>query len=198
MNASQVLKGFDFGSRKAALSMLENQAIAARIDSFISEEQARKLTNKAGTYRFIQACAFIAQGVTDNLSSVHATLICTIATAKGAFTFADAHRVCGATLKDGTSAGNIKGVNKARLNKLLDVTPNLGTVSSRVSNSVGKNGFLTLMGACDKQGADTVKPATDAAQNAFVVAYIGALNALTEGQFKGFIEAQASKADNGE
>lgn len=197
MKASNILKGFDFGSRTArALSLLENEAVSAQVDALMSGDQAKACTNKAGTFRFVECCAFIAQKTTDRISAVHAVAIAALASAKQEkFSFADLHHVAGAQMREGTEAQAIKGVSKARLNKLIGACPDLGTVSSRVSNCMGKNGFLSVLGVCSKEGAQSVRVLNAGAP--FVVAYVQALNSLSDGQFSSVLEKLA-QTDKGE
>lgn len=141
---------------------------------------AVSLMNQKAILRTVQACDFIATDDTAQCDEVTSALVALIALSnQSRVTFNDAHIVAGAA-KEGA---NVAGVSRARLARFLPRTSNLGTITSKVSRTVGKRGLFTALGITAKGDAHSFELCAGAKSHPFIIGYSARLEQMTEGAF---------------
>lgn len=158
----------------------------------INPDTVKGMTNQKGIMRLAQVVAWCASGNVDALDPVTAYVVsCVLLTKQNSVTYSDFHYVAGGKGDENTT--HIRGVSRSRLNKFLPTTANMGTVTSKTSRSVGKNGFLTALGVTaktdDKHGFALCEGAKS---NPVIVAFGARLESMTDGAFALFAEKNKS------
>lgn len=165
---------------KRVSNTLAHEATAQVITTLIPHDAWARMNQKA-ILRTVQACDFIATG--DALKScdeVTSAMVAIIALAnQSQVSFADAHLAAGASKE----ASPIKGVSRARLARFLPRTSNLGTITSKVSRTVGKAGLFTALGITVKGDTHSFILTDAAKSHPFIIAYALGLEQMTEGAF---------------
>lgn len=165
--------------------------LEAFVNQTLSEEQAKKLfSNQKGAKRYLQAVNFSLSGNIDFFEKNYAYIFATIALSKDKNISYEQTQFLMGLNKEG--AQNISGVSRAKLDKFIGLNSTAGTIRSKVTHSVGKNGFLTHMGAVDKEGAHNFVISEKAKTNPLILAYAHQLQKMTDGQFA-IIKAKAEK-----
>lgn len=163
---------------------LNNETVANTCAALCSEAQAQAMNQKARK-RFVQAVSFAVRGNNDDFDAVSALVVSSLVLAKGdKVHFSQLHALAGLH-KEGVENDAIKGVSKSKLNKFLGLGGTAGTITSKVSRSVGKGGLLTALGLVvksDKHSVTIDRKAVDASP--FVLAYAVRLSNMTAGQFE--------------
>ena len=171
---------------------LSNQHVAAGFDALVSGSQVANMKQK-GIKRIVQCISFCVTGDMKDFDPVSG-LVCAAIALTGEsekVEFSRLHALCGIH-REGRESAALQGVSKARLNKFLSLGGSAGTVSSKVSRTVGEAGFLTALGLVlksDKTSFVVDKNARDS--SAFLIAYASALARMTDGQFKIVTDKQA-------
>lgn len=151
------------------------------LGAFIKPEQVARMGQKARMHACFLA-SFITSGATDTtgFSKAHAFIGAALALAPegSRVAFCDAHYLCGASSK-GYAAAPIPGVSRARLQRFIGHAGAAGTITTRVSSTVGVNGLWGCLGATekgDKHGFNVVTRNIP-----FLIAYAQALEQMTDG-----------------
>jgi hypothetical protein len=112
----------------------ERPQVAALIDAIATPAEVSAMNQKA-SMRFAQAVSFALSGDVKDCDEVTSALVALIVLSQSdRVTFTDAQIVAGAS-KEGNP---VAGVSRARLARFLPRTSNLGTITSKVSRTVGK------------------------------------------------------------
>lgn len=158
--------------------------LADLVNSLITTEQANHIvTNVKGAMRVIQSLCFTLGGDVRYYDASTAFIVSAVAlSTQSKINYASLHLLQGYR-KEGTEGANVKGVQRPRLVKFLGTVGTNGTISSKTTRTVGKNGFLTAMGITTKSDNSTVELAEGAKSNAYIVLYSHALERMTDGAF---------------
>lgn len=174
----QISKGGDF--------------LATLLEQITTKEQAQALCkNQKAVKRFLQACNFSLSGDVSNFEPYYAYVFATIALTKSDSISFDSMRFILGLNKEG--AQNVSGVSRARLDKFLKLVSNPNTVKTKVTHSVGTNGFMTALGVTTKSDAHGFTLTASAKNHPLVLGYAYQLERMTDGQFALISEKQANK-----
>jgi hypothetical protein len=159
----------------------ERPQVAALIDAIATPAEVSAMNQKA-SMRFAQAVSFALSGDVKDCDEVTSALVALIVLSQSdRVTFTDAQIVAGAS-KEGNP---VAGVSRARLARFLPRTSNLGTITSKVSRTVGKGkkgaGMFQALGITGKSDAHSFEVSNRA--HPLIVAYAGALEKMTDGTF---------------
>ncbi len=164
------------------IKRLHDENVVNTCAALCNEAQAQAMNQKARK-RFVQAVSFAVKGNNADFDAVTALVISALILAKGETVhFSQLHALAGLH-REGVENDSIKGVSKSRLNRFLGLGGTAGTITSKVSRSVGKGGLLTALGLVTKSDKHTVtidRKAVDASP--FVLAYAVRLSGMTDGQ----------------
>ncbi len=155
------------------------------LGAMITPSQVERMGQKARMHACFLA-SFITSGGTDlmGFSRAHAFVgACIALLPEGVrVSYADAHYLLGVSNK-GAQANPIPGVSRARLMRFLGGSAGAtGTITTRVSSTVGKNGLWGALGVTvkgDKHGFTVESRAPG-----FLVAYALALEQMTDGALR--------------
>ena len=133
-----------------------------------------------GVMRFVEGSSFAISGNPKDYDegtaySVSLVMLTTQDTVK----FSDAHALMGCTI-DG--AQHIRGVSRAKLSRFLGHVGSAGTVTSKVSRTVGKSGFFTGLGITCKSDNHSFTLCPGARENKWLLAYAAQLEKMTDSQ----------------
>lgn len=141
------------------------------------------MSNQKAIMRTAQALNFIASGDSAAFDNVTAMLISTILlSTQKTITFSDVHYLIGGNGNENSS--HVRGVSRAKLSRFIGLCSNMGTVTSKASRTVGKNGLFSALGISVKSDAHSFTISETAKSNPFVIAYAARLQSMTEGQFE--------------
>lgn len=101
----------------------------------------------------------------------------------------DALHYIGAGLKSGKVSPETRGVSRAACNKLFGRV-GLSTIPTQASRTVGKNGFLQLIGATMGEPGKVNQAVRLNAAHPLIVAFFDCMNAATEGQLDEVVGAK--------
>lgn len=93
----------------------------------------------------------------------------------------DALQYLGAGLKTGRVSPETKGANRSTVSRLFGAV-GLSTIPTQTSRTVGKNGFLQLVGATVGEPGKHNQNVTLNAEHALIKAFFATMNAATEAQ----------------
>jgi hypothetical protein len=151
-------------------------AVSALVETFPNWESACNQMNQKALFRFIQSVDFIVSGSVNRYDAVSAGMCAIVLLAnESQVSFENARFALSSTGNEDSRLP--KGVMGARLRKILGLTRR-GTVESKVSRTVGKNGYLTCLGITVKGDAHGFT-ITDK-QHPFLIAHGVALSRLSD------------------
>ncbi|MPS48528.1 hypothetical protein [Methylobacillus sp.] len=183
MSTINLLASLSFGSDTSYVRKQVEKGgkfFAEFVPQICAPEQLQAM-NQKGAKRFVQAANFALTGDTKSFDAVTAYMISAIMLSKSeTITFKDAHFACGLNSDD---AKNIKGVSRARLGKFLGNAGTPGTITSKVSRSTGKGGFMTALGITSKGDKNSFSLTATAKNHPLIVAYALQLEKMTDGAF---------------
>jgi hypothetical protein len=171
-----------YGTDSARVAkFLAHEQTAALIDVIATAEQVAAMNQKA-SMRFAQACDFALTGDVKQCDEVTSALVALVVlSSQNQVSFTDAQIIAGAS-KEGNAVGN---VSRARLARFLPRTSNIGTITSKVSRTVGKGkkgaGMFQALGITTKGDAHSFEIANR--NHPLILAYAGALSKMTDGSF---------------
>lgn len=195
LSASAVILAGDYGTRTGAVrKKLESAVNRAFLDNIATGEQVARLTDTAA-YRLCEAVEFCLTGLVAQCDEVTAPMFALVdCSAKDTVTFTDAQFFVGAVKDeakhiDGASRqgfANLKYKATDGIARFVPRTSNMGTISSKVSRTVGqdkKQGFMRALGiASGDKHSFTILDRS----HPLVVAYCAALSKMTDGQFEAY------------
>jgi IMP cyclohydrolase len=153
-------------------------AVCEFIAPVLSADIIKSMTNQKAIMRTAQALNFIVTGNGAAFDKATAHIIASIAlTTQSVVSFADMRFAMGGTGSENTAA--IKGVSREKMKRFIGLISNEGTRVSQCSRTVGKNGFLGVLGATASEGKSAFK--VTQRDNPIVIAYAAALEKMTDG-----------------
>ena len=145
-------------------------------------EQLQNITkNQKGVKRYTQAINFALNGDVTSFDAVTAyTVSCIALTKSKSISFQDVHFLCGV---GSDNASHIKGISRAKVSRFIGSAGTTGTVTSKVSRTVGKNGFFTALNITEKSDKHSFTLTDTAKNNALILAYAYQLERMTDSTF---------------
>lgn len=153
------------------------------VDQILTAEQCTSLMkNQKAVKRFLQACNFALSGDTSNFDKNYAYVFATIALTKSDSISFDSMRFIMGLKSEGAKV--IAGVSRQRLDRFINLQSTAGTIKTKTTHSVGKNGFMTALGVTSKSDAHGFTLTGNAKTHPLVTGYAYQLEKMTDGAFK--------------
>lgn len=179
-NADAVMNVRSLGDDAITVKNMLNDATVATLNEVVTLEELGKMNQKA-VMRTVQGASFIANNTDIRRFDAATAGILAIAYLSGEGVYSTFESVRFALAGVGNEDSKLpKGVQGAKLRKVCGVVPR-GTIESKASRTVGKNGFLSALGiTCksDKHGFTVAN-----LSHPFATRYAAALQALTDSAF---------------
>lgn len=138
--------------------------------------------------RFIQCIYSIGSETVGDIDITTATIIYALHLAGDNPLTIDALHYIGAGLKSGKVSPETKGVNRTTVNKIFGRV-GLSTIPTQASRTVGKNGFLQLMGATTGEPGKQNQNVRLNASHPLIVKFFAVMNKATQGQIDAMVGA---------
>ena len=138
--------------------------------------------------RFIQCVYSIGAGTVSDIDITTATIIYALHLAGENPLTIDALHYIGAGLKSGKVSPETKGVNRTTVNKIFGRVW-LSTIPTQASRTVGKNGFLQLMGATTGEPGKQNQNVRLNTSHPLIVKFFSVMNNATQGQIDSMVGA---------
>lgn len=153
----------------------------AEFAPLVCNDTQLKAMNQKAVKRFVQSVNFALSGNVKDFDAVTAYMVSAIVLTKdNKVSFQNAHFLCGLNTEH---AQAIKGASRAKLNKFLGNAGTAGTITSKVSRSVGKGGFMTALNITSKSDKHSFTLTDSAKHNPLLLAYAKQLENMTDGAF---------------
>ena len=137
--------------------------------------------NPKVTKRFVQFMGAIAHDDVKMIDVTTATIIYALHLAGDNPLTIDALHYIAGGLKEGRISPELRGVSRMKVNKIFGRV-GLSTVPTQASRTVGKNGFLQLVGATTGEPGKQNQKVSLNNSHPLIVAFHNAMNKATEGQ----------------
>lgn len=185
-NATSLALTADMGSDQTRADKIVakyGQALVDTVGALVSAEAVRPMGQKARLHALHIASLIVSQGLENKgFSKAHAIIASIIALAPvgSRVSFKDAHWTMGAS--GDQFSHPIPGVSRQRLMRFIGRAGALGTISTRTSSTVGKNGLFTALGMVEKSDAHGFTVVSKASP--LLVAYAMELERMTDGRIE--------------
>lgn len=170
-DASRIIKSVQAGGQRSV----------DLLGAFLTVDQCKRIPQKARLH-VVRIANFVTSGSTDirgfNRAYAHACAMLALAPVGVRVSYTDAHYHLGVSSK-GQDATPIPGVSRARMQRFIGRAGAAGTITTRVSSALGKNGLFGALGCSEKGDAHGFTVVSKA--HPLLIAYATALDAMTDG-----------------
>lgn len=177
----------DLGTDRAFVAKRVTDASVAMLNQWAGNGIARDTFNQKAVKRIVELTAFASNPTSEAIAastglraSVALCLVAALAKPGQTIRFADMKHALHAGT-GGEDAKNIAGVSRAKLSRFIG-TVEAGAVSSMVSRTMGKKGFLTALGLVGRADKSAVTFAENVTEAQIVRDVAKAVSSMTEGQ----------------